>query len=271
MKLALYQGPGAPRRPSDNRAIMARVARESAEAGCGLVVFPELFASGYNIGDAVFDLAEPVDGPTAEALSTAARESRIAILAGYPERDGDAVYNAAMLVGSDGARLANARKTHLFGAAEKRLFRPGASLTIAAVGGMRAGLLICYDAEFPEAVRALALAGAELVLVPTALMRPYERVARSVVPVRALENQVFLAYANRCGREGDLEYCGESCIIAPDGGELARAERQEALLVAEIDPAAYARSREHNPYLDDRRPELYHALAEPPPNHGDKP
>lgn len=264
MKIALYQGPGAPRRPDENRATMARVARDGAARGCGLVVFPELFASGYNIGDAVFDLAEPADGPTARALAAAAREAGVAILAGYPERAGERVYNAAMLIGPQGDRLANARKTHLFGAQEKRLFAPGETLTVARMGGSRIGILICYDVEFPEAVRALALQGAELVAVPTALMRPFDRVARWLLPVRAFENQLFVAYANRCGREGNLEYCGASCVIAPDGGELARAGLAEELLVAEIDPGAYAASRGDNPYLADRRPELYRALAEPP-------
>jgi len=271
MKLALYQGPGVPCRADENRSTMIRVVRQSADAGCDLVVFPELFASGYNIGDAVFGLAEPADGPTAESLAAAARDHGIAVLAGYPERDGESVYNAAMLIDAHGARIANARKTHLFGGEEKRLFAPGDSLTVAEVGELRIGILICYDVEFPEAVRALALAGADIVVVPTSLMRPFEQVAERVVPVRAFENQVFLAYANRCGREGNLDYCGASCIIAPDGGELARANHTETLIAADIDPAAYAGSREDNPYLDDRRPGLYRALTVAPAIDGGEP
>lgn len=271
MKLAVYQGPGTPGQPGDNRATMTCVTRQCADYGCGLVVFPELFASGYNIGDRVHDLAEPVDGPTAAALAAAAEESGVAILAGYPERAGDRVYNAAMLIGPDGRTLANARKTHLFGAEEKRLFAPGETLTVARMGDTKLGILICYDVEFPEAVRALALQGAELIAVPTALMRPFDRVARWLVPVRAFENQAFVAYANRCGREGELEYCGASCVIAPDGSELARAGLAEELLTTAIDPGAYADSRGHNPYLTDRRPELYGVLAGSPPNDGVEP
>lgn len=263
MRLAVYQGPGVSRSPEDNREIMSRVASESAAQGCHLVIFPELFASGYNIGERMFDLAEPADGPTAGALAAAARDSRIAILAGYPEREGKRVYNSAMLFGRDGERLANARKTHLFGAMEKRLFSAGESLTIAQVCKLRIGILICYDVEFPEAARALALQGAELICVPTALMHPYDRVAQRLLPVRAFENQVFVAYANRCGREGDLEYCGLSCIIAPDGSELARARMAEELLIADIEPTDFERSRGDNPYLSDRRPELYRTLVEP--------
>ena len=263
MRLAVYQGPGVSRSPQENREIMSRVARESAAQGCHLVMFPELFATGYNIGERTFDLAEPADGPTAEALAAAARDNDIAILAGYPERGGERIYNAALLIGPDGRRLANARKTHLFGAMEKRLFTPGDALTVADVGGRRIGILICYDVEFPEAVRALALQGAELIAVPTALMHPFDRVAQWLLPVRAFENQVFVAYANRCGREGDLEYCGLSCIIAPDGSELARARKAEELLITDIDPAAFEKARSDNPYLTDRRPELYRTLVEP--------
>lgn len=270
MRVAVFQGVGVPRRPEENRATMARVAGESAARGCGLVIFPELFASGYNIGDVVHDLAEPVDGPTGEALAAAAQANRIAILAGYPERDAGRVYNAAMLIGPDGERLANARKTHLFGDEERRLFAPGEALTVARLGALRLGILICYDVEFPEAARALALEGAALVAVPTALMRPFDRVAEWLVPVRAFENQLFVAYANRCGREGNLEYCGASCVIAPDGSELARARLAEELLVADINPADYAGSRGDNPYLTDRRPELYRALVVPPRNDGEQ-
>lgn len=270
MKLALYQGPGAPRRPDENRATMTRIVRECAERGCDLVVFPELFASGYNIGDHVFELAEPMDGPTAAALSTVAAEHRVAVLAGYPEQGEAGVYNSAMLIGPDGEPIANARKTHLFGATEKRLFAAGEGLTLARLGNLTLGILICYDVEFPEAVRALALEGAQLVAVPTALMRPFDRVAEWLVPVRAFENQLFVAYANRCGREGDLEYCGASCIIAPDGSELARAGRAEELLIAQIHPEAYAQSRDQNPYLSDRRPELYRAVAGSPGNRGEQ-
>lgn len=271
MRLALYQGPGVSGRPDENREIMRRIAVESAARGSALVIFPELFASGYNLGDKLFDLAEAADGATAKALTSAAREAGIAILAGYPEREAEKIYNAAMLIAADGTRLANARKTHLFGAEEKRIFAPGQDLTLTPLGNLRLGILICYDVEFPEATRALALAGAQLLAVPTALMRPYERVAEGLVPIRAYENQLFVAYANRCGREGDLDYCGASCIIAPDGSELARAGTGEELLIAELQPAAFAASRQQNPYLADRRPDLYQKLAAIADGQGGKP
>ena len=125
-----------------------------------------------------------------------------------------------------------------------------------------AGLLICYDVEFPETVRAHALNGAELVIVPTALMRPFDVVARIVVPARAYENQLFIAYVDRCGREGPFDYCGLSCVVGPDGSDLARAGRGEELIFADLDRSALEQSRKINTHLNDRRPELYGRLSE---------
>ena len=178
---------------------------------------------------------------------------------------GGAVYNAVRLVGRDGQGLANYRKCHLFGDLDRAMFRAGAGPSaLVDLGGVRIGLLICYDVEFPESVRLLALAGADLVAVPTALMDPFEVVARTVVPARAVENQVFLAYANRCGREGDLRYCGQSCVVGPDGADLARAGRGEELILADLDLERLAASRRDNTYLADRRPELYGPLGRRP-------
>jgi predicted amidohydrolase len=127
----------------------------------------------------------------------------------------------------------------------------------AEIDGLRLGILICYDVEFPETARALALAGADLVAVPTALVRPFDVVARTLVPARAYENQVHIAYAGLCGAEHRVAYCGLSGIAAPDGRMLARAGRRPALLTADIDLRAASASRAANPYITDRRPDLY--------------
>ena len=119
------------------------------------------------------------------------------------------------------------------------------------------GLLICYDIEFAPHVAELARAGVELILVPTANMRPYEFVAQVLVPTRAFENQVFLAYANYVGSEGEIEYCGLSSIVAPDGQVLTKAKHSEELLVAELDPQRIALAREGYSYVHLRRPVLY--------------
>jgi predicted amidohydrolase len=257
MKIAIYQCEGKPTCTKDNLEMLRRSAREAAEQGAQLLICSEMFLSGYNIGDTVFELAEAADGSSMQKAAQIAREANIALLYGYPERFEEVAYNSAILIDRNGTMLANYRKTHLYGQQENRLFQPGDYLVIVELEGVKVGLLICYDVEFPEAVRALALAGAELIAVPTALMEPYCRVAQLVVPTRAYENQVFIAYANRCGHEADLNYCGLSCIVGPDGKDLVRAGTIEGLFVAEINVADIMASRGKNPYLTDLRADLY--------------
>jgi predicted amidohydrolase len=260
LNIAVYQGTGVQGDVARALAVVRRVVTRAAARGARLAVFPELFVCGYGAGAAVTALAEPAAGPSAEAIAAIADRTGVAILYGYPERDGRRIYNSAQLIDGSGRSIANYRKTHLYGRWERRVFTPGDTLVTATVGGLKIGILICYDVEFPESVRALALAGAELVAVPTALVQPFDIVARTLVPARAFESQVYLAYAGLCGAEGDLGYCGLSCIVGPDGRELARAGRRPGLLLAGIDTAALTASRRLNPYLADRRPGLYARL-----------
>lgn len=263
MKIAVYQGEGVNGEVAEALGTIKLNAVEAGAQGAGLVIFPEMFLTGYNIGDAVFTLAEPADGPSAAAVAKISREASVAILYGYPERSGDRIFNSALLVNSDRSVVANYRKAHLYGNAERRLFTPGDDLVIAELEGLQIGILICYDVEFPEAVRSLALAGAELIAVPTALIQPFDIVARTLVPARAFENQVYVAYAGMCGSERGLGYCGLSGIVGPDGNDIARAGTGPALLYADIDPSAILRGRKANPYLFDRRPELYSDSVKP--------
>ena len=258
MRLAVHQTAGTFGDPAANLAALAATAAEAAEAGAELLVLPELWLTGYNLGDRAGELAEAADGASAAAVAETARRHTLAILYGFPERAGDDVYNAAQLIDACGVRRACYRKAHLFGAAETRLFAAGAAAApVVEVAGRRVAILICYDVEFPEAVRRAALDGAEAVLVPTALFQPFDFVARQLVPVRAWENGVYLAYANRCGAEGDLRYVGLSTICGPDGRALAAAGADAELLRADLDPAAVAAARTASPYLRDRRPRLY--------------
>jgi predicted amidohydrolase len=257
MKIALYQGAGKPTRVDENLATIERKATSAAEQGADLIIFPELFLSGYNIAKTVQELAEEVDGPANQKAVQIAWEANIAILYGYPERQDTEVYNSALLIDRKGHTRANYRKTHLYGSYEKSCFKPGDSLVIAELEDMNIGILICYDVEFPEAVRALVNAGADFVVVPTALMEGYCRVAEHIVPTRAYESEIFVAYVNRCGIEGDTTYCGRSCLVGPDGREILRAGKTEELLIADIDKKAIAQARETNPLLHDIRPNLY--------------
>jgi predicted amidohydrolase len=262
LRTALLQSSGQPGDVAANLKVLDEAAARAAATGAGLLVAPEMFVTGYAIGDDVARLAEPADGDWADAVADIAERHALAIAYGYPERDGDRVYNAAQLIGADGARLLSYRKTHLYGGFETDSFTPGDQPVVQAeLGGLRVGLMVCYDVEFPENVRAHALAGTQLLLVPTALMHPAEVVAESVVPVRAFENQIYIAYANRTGPEGEFEFVGLSALAGPDGTARARAGRGEELVVGDVDPEFLASSREANPYLRDRRPGLYTSLA----------
>lgn len=259
MQIALFQMQPVSGNVRANLEKIVQAAEAASDMGADLLIAPELALSGYALGPAFAEIAETRDGDMITALSDIAAEFDLAICAGFPERDGDDVYNSAVLVRPDGAAEFY-RKTHLYGDGERAAFRPGDDRPLVFdLDGIRTGMLICYDVEFPENVRSLALAGAELILVPTALPKGEisRRIADMVVPVRALENGVFIAYADLCGVENELQYGGRSVIVSPDGDELARAGMGETLLVATIDTSAYAEARAQNPYLVDRRSALY--------------
>lgn len=262
LRIALYQGPGGvPASRTGSLAALDAAARRAAERGARLLITPELALTGYALHD-VAAHAEPADGPGPRAVAALAARHGVAVAYGYPERatGTGAVHNSVQLVGPDGDRLADYRKTHLYGGFETGSFTPGDRLVVQAdLDGVRLGLLICYDVEFPETVRAHALAGTELLLVPTALMSPYEFVPAVLVPARAWENGLFLAYVNRHGPEGGFEFTGSSTLAAPDGTARVRAGKGETLLIADVDPAELRAPFPANTYLADRRPELYGA------------
>jgi predicted amidohydrolase len=261
MRTALLQSSGRPGSVVENLKVLDEAAGRAGAAGAGLLVAPEMFLTGYAIGDDIARLAEPADGESADAIAEIAGRHGLAIAYGYPERSGDLVFNSAQLIAADGTRLANYRKTHLFGCFERDHFTPGDEPVVQAeLNGLRVGLMICYDVEFPENVRAHALAATDLLLVPTAQMHPFQFVAECVVPVRAFENQMYVAYVNRVGHEGEFDFVGLSTLAGPDGVARTRAGRGEELVFADADPALLAASRGANPYLQDRRPGLYGSL-----------
>lgn len=265
MRLALYQCPPLPLDIDANLQRLQDALDQSA--GNDLLVLPEMFLTGYNIGlEAVSRLAQARDGSAAQRIATMARAAGIAIAYGYPERGQDgAIYNAVQVFDAQGRSLCNYRKTHLFGELDRGMFSPGADdFPVFELNGWKLGVLICYDLEFPENTRRLALAGADLILVPTANMRPYEFIAELTVRVRAHENQCYVVYANYCGHEEHIEYCGLSSIVAPDGMQIAGAADDETLLMASLDQRVLIESRANTPYLRDRRPDLYQHLSQGP-------
>lgn len=218
--------------------------------GADLVICPELFLSGYRAGAALPTLAESAD-EFSHGVVAIARSNNCAIVYGYPEAENDRLYNSARAIAADGRIVANHRKLRLPGGYEKTWFTCGNALTGFVVGGWHVALVICYDLEFPEVVRACTLKGAHLVVAPTALSENWSVVSEKVVPTRAFENGVFVAYANHCGSDRDIRFFGGSCIVGPDGGDRVRAGATEGMYAARLHPEELRKAREKLKYLDD--------------------
>ncbi len=257
--MAGQRGATMPARTSD----VARAARAASAAGAKIIVAPELALTGYAaaVTGRIAELAQAADSPVLETLTALSSELGISLVLGFPERDSTGFFNSALAVTPDrGAAVY--RKCHLYGELERKSFGRGSRLSpVLVIEGFRVGMLICYDAEFPEWTRALALEGVDLITVPTALPRSgaNRRVAESMIRARALENGVFVAYADLCGEDSLHRYQGMSAIVGPNGEDLARGGAAPCLLIAELHKAHYPADGV-DPYLVDRRPELYESL-----------
>lgn len=223
-----------------------------AEHGTDLLLLPELFATGYNIADQIVRRAEPANGKIAQAIAKMAVDHGVAIHYGFPEADGGTVFNAAQCFGPDGHRLGGHRKLLIPPGFERAHFTQGQGCRLFTYRNVRIATLICYDAEFPETVRHVAALGAQLVLVPTALGAEWDWVAQRMIPTRAYENGVFLAYANSAGTENGMAFLGQSFIAAPDGTELARAGSQPEIIRGTLEIGKVAAAQARLPYLEDR-------------------
>lgn len=253
MKLAALQMKAKAGDVEANLARIATAARDAAAQGADLLAAPELAVTGYGAG-AAFPALALSTASVSDRLGAIARETGIAVITGFAETDDGVTYNSALFIDGTGQSVAY-RKSHLYGPYERQWFRPAVpSSVLVTHRGIRLGLLICYDVEFPENVRRLAIAGADLIVVPTALPEGPSGafIAERMIQVRAFENQVFVAYVNHCGADENFSYAGLSRIAAPDGTLLADAPADgEALLLATIDPGDFTRSRSENTYLED--------------------
>jgi predicted amidohydrolase len=254
MKIAALQMQSATGDVRANLDHIERAAFEAAKAGAKLLITPELCVTGYGAGPEILSLAEPSDGDQIKALQAMSSRHHIAIVAGFAERAGADVYNSAAFM--NGLSVpAIYRKSHLYGDYEKSLFKPSKPENcIVEMGELKFGLLICYDVEFPENVRRLALGGVDAILVPTALPAGPSGtfIANHMIQVRAFENQIFIAYVNHAGADARFTFAGNSRIAAPDGSLVASSgDTAEHLLFADIEPARFAASIGDNPYLKD--------------------
>jgi ABC-type glycerol-3-phosphate transport system permease component/predicted amidohydrolase len=222
--------------------------------GAELVVAPELVTSGYDLEVLARrgqELAEPLDGPTAARVSELATEVGATLVFGMLERDGDALYDTAVVAAPDG-QLVPYRKSHLY-PTESELFAAGTELVVAPTPAGRLGMMICFEHAFPDVATTLALRGAQILVIPSAVPFGYEHLLTLRTRARAQDNQVFAVGCNLTGNG----FCGGSLVADPRGEVLAEAGTEETVVRATLDLAAIEREREREPALRLRQPDLY--------------
>ena len=233
MRLALLQD-ASPDGNIETGLARAEAALAAAGAmGAQMLTLPECWLPGYNTAR-LADLALPRGGDWQTRLARACKAAGCGLVIGYVEAAHGALYNAALALGPTGAELAHYRKIQLYGPREAALYTPGEAYVTFDLGGITAGLLICYDVEFAPHVAALAARGAQVIFTPTANMMPFTHVMRATVPAMAANHGVTIVYANYCGVEGDLTYAGRSLIAGPPGEVVAQAHETPALLIADL-------------------------------------
>ncbi len=239
-----------------NFATVARQIASLAEQETRLVVLPEMWSTGF--ANAHLEHLCASTPRVLEGLSRLSEELEVTIIGSLPEKARNRVYNTAYVVDVDGTIVGAYRKVHLFTpTGEDRYFNAGRKAVVSETSLGPIGLMICYDLRFPELCRALALGGATMVAVMA--QWPSERVAhwKALLEARAIENQLFVLGANRCGRDKERAYAGHSRIISPHGEIIARAGKRADCLAGTVDLALVEEERKRIPCLKERVPQAY--------------
>lgn len=245
----------------------------AVEKGADLMVLPELFTMGFYIfkdrNPDFFEMAEPIPGPTTDAIGKIAKKHGVYIVAPiFEKHESGKFYNTAPLIGPDGVIIGKYSKTHVPPRPEEKFyFSPGSEYPVFNTDIGKIGTLICYDREFPEPFRVLSLKGAEIVVVPSVIFpRDKAKYPDGWVMVnraRAYDSGVFGVFVNRGGKESGKEYFGHSMIVNPNGKVLAQAGFEECVITAIIDLEDDEIWRRRRAYDKERRPEMYSKIVEP--------
>lgn len=256
MKVAVVQPKiGLGRKESNLRSI-ARAAISLSKLEVDLACFPELVTTGYALYERWPKVAEEIPGPTTNLLAKASREAGMYLVVGMPERKGAAIFDSAVLSNPSGDVEGVYRKVHLWDK-ERVYFTRGDRFSTFKIRHGKIGIGICYDIEFPEAARTMAVDGASLLLFPSAQPKNMTRRLPIYAKSRASENCAFVACANLVGNEADLTYLGRSLITSPDCEILADVRSQPGSAVAELDFNDLESFRKELPYLEQRVPSTY--------------
>jgi len=219
-----------------------------------LIVCPELFLSGYGSFDKIKEYCEASTGEYSKQISLLAKKYSTAIVYGYPEINNDNLFNSAQYFDNQGLSLANHRKKMLPPTAdESKIFKSGSESSIITINGIKAAIVICYELEFPELIRKLALDGVKLIIAPTGQSSHWPAAALYNCRTRAFENGIFVIYANSIGTLNGISFMGESKIIGPDGLDIINANKGEKVIVGEINTDQISLVRKKLPYLDDAK------------------
>lgn len=267
MKIALIQQSCTPDK-NENLRRGLKAATQAAENGANIICFAELafeiFYPQHKHPENPAEYAETIPGTITVAFSEIAKEYGVVIILNLYEKDGDALYDSSPIINTEGTILGTTRMIHITDYAcfhEKEYYTPGnygAPVYETSFG--KVGIAICYDRHYPEYMRALALAGAEIVFIPQAgsVGEWPEGLYEAEIRTAAFQNGYFTALCNRVGEEEKLTFAGESFVCDPAGKVIARAgSGTEEILYCEIDLSEIDKSHAKNLFLRDRRPELY--------------
>jgi 5-aminopentanamidase len=271
--VAVAQVPSVLGDPDANIASMGHWLRHAADRGAVLTVFPECALSGYMMdsrAEVEASAVQATDDRLAHLIEVTSDTGTFAVM-GLLERAGAKVYNSAVLIGPDGI-MGSYRKQHLPRLGADVFVDPGDGVAprVYDIGTLRVGMMICFDLRFPESARELALGGADVIAMPTNWPLTAGFLADHMTRVRAVENLVYVAVADRCDSESGADFLGRSQVVAPSGQVLVDAEIEEGIAVASVD-LAQSRTKTLTfddppfslPVFDGRRPELYTALTSP--------
>lgn len=273
MKVAAVQIDIAIGEVENNLQQIVELYGEARSEGAELVIFPECALTGYCFDDLneARQFAQPIPGPATELLCKATQRFGGAIIAGMLELSDVGVYNVATVIGPQGL-VGVYRKIHLPGLGVDQFACYGdRPFAVYEIGEIRVGVGICYDSAFPEAIRTMALQGADLIALPTNFPTGAENMTKHVINARAMENKVYFAAVNRVGTERGFRFIGETTIADPDGNTLRKgSSNEEEILFFDVDPQQSRNKRivrvpgKHAiDRLADRRPEMYGLLVEP--------
>jgi beta-ureidopropionase len=267
MRIALAQLASSPDRAANLAKALAALA-EAKAAGAELVAFPEVVLDRFfpcrPDDRAALALTEPVPGPITERLAARARELGLVVVFNLYEEENGKRFDSSPVIDADGALLGVTRMLHITdyeGFHEQSYYHPGdRGMPVYATRAGRVGVAICYDRHYPEVMRALGVAGAELVVIPQAgtVGEWPEGMYEAEVRAAAFQNGYFTALCNRVGDEGALVFSGESFVVDPEGRVIARGRSgEEDLVICDLDLTLAARSTARRLFWKDRRPELY--------------